>query len=60
MPPAEIESAPLPPEGNALSAELWGHLRMTNSIALKGGKSKIVWYLRGKSAKVRLFCPLIV
>ena len=24
MPPAEIESAPLPPEGNALSAELWG------------------------------------
>ena len=24
VPPAEIESAPLPPEGNALSAELWG------------------------------------
>ena len=28
MPPAEIESAPLPPEGNALSAELWGRMQI--------------------------------
>ncbi len=26
MPPAEIESAPSPPEGDALSAELWGRI----------------------------------
>ncbi len=59
VPPAEIESAPLPPEGNALSAELWGPPNGF-MIASNSNQRKIVWYLRGKSAKVRLFCRLTV
>ena len=32
MPPAEIESAPSPPEGDALSAELWGRIEFILAV----------------------------
>ncbi len=40
LPPAGIEPAPLPPEGNALSAELWGHQHNRNAPLILVGRCR--------------------